>query len=223
MTARGVYLYEMGRAPYCEALSVMTELAGARTKGAIPDTVMLLEHEPVITLGSLADRGAELPLPDEEYARRGIEVVEVGRGGRSTYHGPGQLVCYPILELTDHDVHHYVRALEQTIVATLAEYGLAGTTSNEPHQSGVWVGDRKIASVGVRCARWVTSHGFSLDVDSDLSVHELFDACGLGGAQFTSIARETGTPITADDVRPVLKERLAEALDLSYDPLPVGA
>jgi lipoyl(octanoyl) transferase len=223
MTARGVYLYEMGRVPYGEAMSVMTELAGARTQGAIPDTVMLLEHEPVITLGSLSDRASELPLPDEEYAQRGIEVVEVGRGGRSTYHGPGQLVCYPVVELTRHDVHAYVRTLERTIVATLGEYGLEGRTSDEPHQSGVWIDDRKIASIGVRCARWVTSHGFSLDVDSDLSVHELFDACGLGNATFTSIAQETGKPITADEVRPVLKQHLAEALDISYDPLPVGA
>ncbi len=223
MTARGVYLYEMGLVPYREALSVMTELAGARTQGAIPDTVMLLEHEPVITLGSLADREAELPLPDEDYARRGIDIVEVGRGGRSTYHGPGQLVCYPIVELTDHDVHRYVRTLEQTVLATLAEYDLQGRTSDEPHQSGVWIEDRKIASIGVRCSRWVTSHGFSLDVDSDLSVHELFDACGLGGAGFTSIAQETGAAVTADDVRPVLKRCLAEALDVSYDPLPVGA
>lgn len=222
MTGRGVYLYEMGRVPYREALSAMTELAGARSQGAIPDTVMLLEHDPVITLGSLADRGAELPLPDEEYAKRGIEVVEVGRGGRSTYHGPGQLVCYPIVELTDHDVHAYVRTLERTVLATLAEYGLEGQTSDEPHQSGVWIGERKIASIGVRCARWVTSHGFSLDVDSDLRVHELFDACGLGGARFTSIAEETGTAVTADDVRPVLKRCLAEALDITYDPLPVG-
>jgi lipoate-protein ligase B len=223
MTGRGVYLYEMGRVPYREALAVMAELAGARTQGAIPDTVMLLEHEPVITLGSLADRAAELPLTDEEYASRGIEVVEVGRGGRSTYHGPGQLVCYPIVELTGHDVHAYVRTLEKTVLATLASYGLEGRTSEEPHASGVWIDDRKIASIGVRCARWVTSHGFSVDVDSDLAVHELFDACGLGGAQFTSIARETGTPVTADEVRPVLKRCLAEALDIEYDPLPVGA
>src|SRR5689334_12816570 len=141
MTGRGVYLYEMGRVPYREALAVMTELAGARTQGAIPDTVMLLEHEPVITLGSLADRAGELPLTDEEYARRGIEVVEVGRGGRSTYHGPGQLVCYPIVELTGRDVHAYVRTLEQTVLATLAEYGLEGRTSDEPHASGVWIDD----------------------------------------------------------------------------------
>jgi lipoyl(octanoyl) transferase len=223
MTARGVYLYEAGRVPYADALAMMTELAGARTQGAIPDTVILLEHEPVITLGSLADRSAELRLTDEEYAERGIDVVEVSRGGRSTYHGPGQLVCYPIIELADRDVHRYVRTLEQTVVATLAEYGLEGRPSDELHQSGVWVNDRKIASIGVRCARWVTSHGFSLDVNSDLGVHELFDACGLGGAQFTSIAQETGTAVTADDVRPVLKRCLAEVLDITYDPLPVGA
>src|SRR6476660_5606582 len=114
--------------PYRDALAVMQELAAARTQQAIPDTVMLLEHEPVITLGSRAVRAEELPLADEEYACRGIDVIEVGRGGRSTYHGPGQLVCYPILDLgaRGRDLRRYVRALEQSVVATLADFGIEG-------------------------------------------------------------------------------------------------
>src|SRR6185436_12827431 len=163
----GAYLYELGLTPYRDALAVMQELAAARTQQAIPDTVMLLEHEPVITLGSRAVRAEELPLADEEYEARGIEIVEVGRGGRSTYHGPGQLVCYPILDLSGRgrDLRRYVGALEQTLIATLADFGVEGRTIEGQHASGVWGGDRKIASIGVRCARWGTSHGLSLNVD----------------------------------------------------------
>ena len=183
---------------------------------------MLLEHEPVITLGSTRRGAEELPLPAEEYASRGIDVVEVSRGGRSTYHGPGQLVGYPILDLgaRGRDLRRYVRALEQTAVATLADFGLDGQTRDAAHASGVWVDDRKIASIGVRCARWVTSHGLALNVDLDLGVYDLFDACGLGNAAFTSIARETGDPVTTADVRGPLLQRLSEALDLELEPLP---
>ena len=218
----GAYLYELGLTPYRDALAVMQELAAARTQQAIPDTVMLLEHEPVITLGSRAVRAEELPLADEEYEARGIEIVEVGRGGRSTYHGPGQLVCYPILDLSDRgrDLRRYVGALEQTLIATLADFGVEGRTIEGQHASGVWAGDRKIASIGVRCARWVTSHGLSLNVDLDLGVYEAFDACGLGGARFTSLARETGEAVTTAQVREPLLRRLSEVLELDLDPLP---
>src|SRR5689334_16873132 len=220
--ASGAYLYELGVTPYRDALAVMQELAAARTQQAIPDTVMLLEHEPVITLGSRAVRAEELPRADEEYEARGIEIVEVGRGGRSTYHGPGQLVCYPILDLSERgrDLRRYVGALEQTLIATLADFGVEGRTIEGQHASGVWAGDRKIASIGVRCARWVTSHGLSLNVDLDLGVYDLFDACGLGGAPFTSLARETGETVTTARVREPLLRRLSEVLVLELDPLP---
>ena len=176
----------------------------------------------MITLGSRAVRAEELPLTDAEYAARGIEIVAVPRGGRSTYHGPGQLVCYPILDLTGRgrDLRRHVRGLEQTITATLAEFGIEGRSLDGPHQSGVWVDDRKIASIGVRCARWVTSHGLAINVDLDLGVYDLFDACGLGGARFTSIAAETGRPVTTAEVREPLLRALAEAFDLELDPLP---
>jgi lipoyl(octanoyl) transferase len=220
--ASGAYLYELGVTPYREALAVMQELAAARNQQAIPDTVMLLEHEPVITLGSRAVRDEELPLPAEAYERRGIEIVEVGRGGRSTYHGPGQLVCYPILDLSarGRDLRRYVGALEEALVATLAEYDVDGRTLEGAHASGVWAGERKIASIGVRCARWVTSHGLALNVDLDLGVYDLFDACGLGNAPFTSLARETGRPVTTADVRERLLRHLSEVLELELEPLP---
>jgi lipoyl(octanoyl) transferase len=219
----GAYLYDLhGLTPYADALRLQQELAAARSQQAIPDTVVLLEHEPVITLGSRAVRAEELPLTDDEYAARGIEIVEVPRGGRSTYHGPGQLVCYPILDLHDRgrDLRRHVRGLEQTIVRTLAGFGIEGSGRDEPHQSGVWVDDRKIASIGVRCARWVTSHGLAVNVDPDLGVYELFDACGLGNARFTSIAAETGRPVTIDDVRTPLLDALCEAFGLELEPVP---
>jgi lipoate-protein ligase B len=224
--AEGAYLYDLrGLTPYREALKLQQELAAARSQQAIPDTVILLEHEPVITLGSRAVRAEELPLSDEAYAEHGIEIVEVPRGGRSTYHGPGQLVCYPILDLNGRgrDLRRHVHGLETTIVATLAELGVEGRSLSEPHQSGVWVEDRKIASIGVRCARWVTSHGLALNVDLDLGVYDLFDACGLGHARFTSIAAETGRPVTTDEVREPLLRALAAAFDLELDPLPETA
>jgi lipoyl(octanoyl) transferase len=219
----GAYLYDLrGLQPYAGVLRLQQELAAARSQQAIPDTVVLLEHEPVITLGSRTVRAQELPLAEEEYANRGIEIVEVPRGGRSTYHGPGQLVCYPILDLNarGRDLRRHVRGLEQTIVRTLAGFGVEGSGGEEPHQSGVWVGDRKIASIGVRCARWVTSHGLAVNVDLDLGVYELFDACGLGGARFTSMAAETGRAVTTDDVRGLLLEALCEAFDLELEPVP---
>ena len=150
--------------------------------------------------------------------------MEVGRGGRSTYHGPGQLVCYPILDLGSRgrDLRRYVRGLESSICATLADFGIQGHALDAPHASGVWVDDRKIASIGVRCARWVTSHGLALNVDLDLGVYELFDACGLG-AQFTSMAAELGRPVELAEVRESLLAHLAEAFDLEYSELPAVA
>ena len=220
----GAYLYELGITPYGEALGIMTELAAARTQGAIPDTVMLLEHEPVITLGSRAVRGEELLLAAVEYTRRGIEVVEVNRGGRSTYHGPGQLVCYPVLDLRSRgkDLHRYVAQLEQTVIDTLASFELEGRVVEGDHASGVWVGDRKIASIGVRSARWVTTHGLSLNADLDLEVYELFDACGLGGADFTSVAGELGRPVAVEDVRAPFREAFENVFQVSFDPLPAA-
>jgi lipoate-protein ligase B len=224
--SEGAYLYDLpGLVPYGDVLRLQQELAAARSQQAIPDTVILLEHEPVITLGSRAVRAEELPLAAAEYAARGIEIVEVPRGGRSTYHGPGQLVCYPILDLTPRgrDLRRHVRGLERTILATLGEFGIEGRLQDGPHQSGVWVEDRKIASIGVLCARWVTSHGLAINVDLDIGVYDLFDACGLGNARFTSIAAETGRPVTTADVRAPLLRALAEAFDLELDRLPEAA
>jgi lipoate-protein ligase B len=152
-------------------------------------------------------------------------VVEVVRGGRSTYHGPGQLVGYPILDLRDHgrDLHGYVRGLERATLLALADLGVDAETVDEPGHTGVWAGGRKIASIGVYCKRWVTMHGLAVNVDTDLDVHRLFDACGLRGAEFTSVARETGRRATVADARAPLAARLAETFDLALEPLPAAA
>jgi lipoyl(octanoyl) transferase len=169
-------------------------------------------------------RGEELLLAAIEYTRRGIEVVEVNRGGRSTYHGPGQLVCYPVLDLRGRgkDLHRYVADLEATVIEALAGFGLEGHVVEGDHASGVWVGERKIASIGVRCARWITTHGLSINVDLDLGVYELFDACGLAGAQFTSIAAESGRAVTVDELRPLLRDAFAQRFEIAFDPLPAA-
>ena len=220
----GAYLYELGVTAYGEALNTMTDLAAARGQGAVPDTVMLLEHQPVITLGSRAVRGEELLLAAIEYTRLGIEVVEVNRGGRSTYHGPGQLVCYPVLDLRARgkDLHRYVADLEGTVIDALAGLGIEGRVVEGDHASGVWVGDRKIASIGVRCARWITTHGLSVNIDLDLGVYELFDACGLAGAQFTSIAAETGREVAVEEFRPLLRDAFEQRFQIAFDPLPAA-
>jgi lipoate-protein ligase B len=184
----------------------------------------VLEHEPVISLGSRAVAAEELLLAAVDYTQRGIEVVEVNRGGRSTYHGPGQLVCYPILDLQEHgrDLHRYVHNLEEVLIATLRALGIDGRRMDARDLSGVWVEDRKIASIGVRCARWITTHGFSLNADLDLAVYETFDACGLGGAPFTTISQELGTEVTVDDLRPTVVEAFAAVFDVVFEPLPVA-
>jgi lipoate-protein ligase B len=222
----GAYLYELpGTTPYGEALKIQQDLAGARSQQAIPDVVMLVEHDPVISLGSRAVPAEELLLAAVDYASRGIELVEVSRGGRSTYHGPGQQVCYPILDLHDRgkDLHRYVHNLEEVIIRTLAAQGLEGRRVDERDFSGVWVEDRKIASIGVRCAHWITTHGFSLNGNLDLAVYGTFDACGLGGAPFTSASQELGRDVTVEELRPLVVASFADVFDIAFEALPVEA
>jgi lipoyl(octanoyl) transferase len=162
--SRGAYLLNLGAVPYLEAWELQRSLAGAVSQGAMPDTVVLLEHPPVVTVGRRTD-AEELHVPEGAE----VEVVETNRGGRSTYHGPGQLVCYPILDLNRHgrDVKRYVRDLEESVVRTLAAFGLAGETLEG--LTGVWFTrpPRKVASIGVHVSRWVTTHGYALNVDLD--------------------------------------------------------
>ncbi|HVP75134.1 MAG TPA: lipoyl(octanoyl) transferase LipB [Gaiellaceae bacterium] len=218
---RGAYLMQLGTVPYREAWDLQRSLAGAVSQGAIPDTVLLLEHLPVVTLGRRTDESAELHLPENTA----VEIVETDRGGKSTFHGPGQLVCYPILDLTRHgrDVKRYVRELEEAVVRTVAPFGLEGQRLEG--LTGVWVArpPRKIASIGVHVSRWITTHGYALNVDLDPAPFtEWITACGLEDATFTTIARETGRPVTVAEVRPHAVAALGEVFDLELEELAAG-
>jgi len=217
---RGAYLLDLGRVPYMEAWDLQRSLAGAVSQGAIPDTVILLEHPPVVTLGRRTDESAELHIPDTAE----VEVVETDRGGKSTFHGPGQLVCYPILDLKRHgrDVKKYVRNLEEALIRTLAAFDVAGERIEG--LTGVWLTrpPRKIASIGVHVSRWITTHGYALNVDLDPAPFtEWITACGLEDAMFTTLVRELGRPVGVDDVRPHAAAAIAEVFELELEELPV--
>jgi lipoyl(octanoyl) transferase len=205
--------------PYREAWDLQRSLAGAVSQGAVPDTIVLLEHPPVVTLGRRTDETAEVHIP----ASAEVDVVETDRGGKSTFHGPGQLVCYPILDLKRHgrDVKQYVRNLEQALIGTVAPFGLEGERIEG--LTGVWLTrpPRKIASIGVHVSRWVTTHGYALNVDLDPAPFtEWITACGLEDAMFTTIAREAGRDVTVDEVRPRAVAALEDVFALELEELP---
>ena len=216
--SRGAYLMQLGRVPYREAWELQRALAGAVSRGAIPDTVVLLEHPPVITLGRRAEPG-ELHVPSGAE----VEIVETDRGGKSTYHGPGQLVCYPILDLRRHkqDVKRYCRDLEEALIRTLGAFGVKGQTIEG--LTGVWLTPppRKIASIGIHISKWVTTHGYALNVDLDPAPFtDWITACGLEDAAFTTIARELGRPVSVDEVRPLAADALEQVFELAFEELP---
>jgi lipoyl(octanoyl) transferase len=214
----GAYVLELGLVPYREAWDLQRSLAGAVSQGAIPETVIFLEHPPVVTLGRRTDDG-ELHVPEGAE----VDVVETDRGGKSTFHGPGQLVCYPILDLRLHgkDVKKFVRDLEEALIRTLAPFGLEATRFEG--LTGVWLHPppRKIASIGVHISRWITTHGYALNVDLDPAPFtEWITACGLEDAAFTTIARELGRPVAVNKVRPVAREAIADVFELGLEELP---
>ena len=217
--SEGAYLMNLGRIPYREAWELQRSLAAAISQGAMPETVILLEHPPVVTLGR---RTADEELHVPEGAP--VEIVETDRGGKSTYHGPGQLVAYPILDLKRHgkDVKRYVRDLEQALVDTLGAFGIDGARIEG--LTGVWLHSppRKIASIGVHISRWVTTHGYALNVDLDPAPFtEWITACGLEDAAFTTMARELGAPLSVDEVRPAAAAALADVFELEFEDVPV--
>jgi len=219
---QGAYVMQLGLVPYGEALDLQRSLAGAVSQGAIPETVLFLEHPPVVTTGRRTE-AAELHVP----ASIDIEIAETDRGGKSTFHGPGQLVCYPILDLNRHgrDVKRYVRDLEEALVRTLAAFGLGGERIEG--LTGVWMpprdgmGPRKIASIGVRVSRWITTHGYALNVDLDPAPFtDWITACGLENAAFTTMALELERPLCVDDVRSAAADAIADVYELELEELP---
>ena len=191
MTGR-LAVWDLGRRPYGEVLELQRQLCRRRMAGDLGDDVLLLvEHDPVITLGR-GTRAASVPIPPAELERRGIPVFEVERGGDVTYHGPGQLVGYPVLDLQHHrpDLHWYLRQLEAAIISGLGALGIAA--NRHPGQTGVWTGGRKIASIGIHVKQWVTFHGFALNVSTDLTPFDLIVPCGIPGVTMTSVAQELG-------------------------------
>ena len=193
MTGRRVRVIETGRIPYREALEWQRALAQARIDGRLgEDLLLLLEHPPVVTLGRTA-RAAHLLHPE------GVDVLEVERGGDVTFHGPGQLVGYPILDLRGYrqDLHWYLRTLEDALIAALAELGVPA--ERNAGYTGVWTrGGRKIASIGIHVKQWVTWHGFALNVTTDLGEFERIVPCGIEGVEMTSIEREATAPVAED-------------------------
>jgi lipoyl(octanoyl) transferase len=197
--ARTLAVRHLGRIRYAEGLQIQAQLVAERQAGRTPDTLLLLEHEPVFTLGQNAKRENVLVAPDVLRAR-GFDVEETGRGGDVTYHGPGQLVAYPIIDLNPdrRDVHRYLRDLEEVMIRTCADYGL--TAERAEKMTGIWIGSRKAGAIGVRIARWVTSHGLALNVTTDLEAFRHIIPCGLHGRDVTSLERELGWLVPMTDV-----------------------
>jgi lipoyl(octanoyl) transferase len=214
-------LLNLGLVPYREAWGLQRSIADGVARSDASDTVLLLEHPPTITLGRRTEPG-ELHVPPGAE----VEVVETDRGGKSTYHGPGQLVCYPIFDLTRHgqDVKKYCRDLEEAIIRTLAPLGLEATRIEG--LTGIWLESppRKIASIGVHISKWITTHGYALNVDLDPAPFtEWITACGIEDAHFTTIARELGRPVTVAELRGPAVAALAEVFDLQFVEQPAYA
>ena len=213
---------DWGRVPYDEAMSRMEARAAALSAGAVPDALVFVEHDPVVTLGRGSHR-ENLLLPEAALEARGVAVRECGRGGDVTYHGPGQLVGYPILllEPARRDAHRFLRDLEQVVIEALDSLGVAAERS--PGRTGVWCGDRKIASIGVRFSRWITTHGFALNVARDVSGFDGIVPCGLSGVRMTSVERESGLLVPLEQAADAVTQRFSSVFGRSVLPAPAGS
>jgi lipoate-protein ligase B len=212
---------DQGITPYADAWELQKALVGARQRGAIADGLILLEHEPVFTIGR-STKAEHLLFPREMLARQGFGVFDIERGGSITYHGPGQLVGYPILDLRayNEDIVTYMRSLEETVLRTLADFAISAERVRA--FPGVWVGGEKIGAVGVAVRRKVTMHGFALNVDPDLSHFALINPCGLS-KPVTSMARMLGRPVRMALVRAAYRRRVQEIYRLALEPVTEGA
>jgi lipoyl(octanoyl) transferase len=216
---RPLTIRRLGLIPYADALTLQRTLVEDRRAGRIGDTLLLVEHPHVLTLGVRGDGGRSHILATSEMLdARGIAVYETGRGGDITYHGPGQAVGYPIIDLKPDrcDVHRYVRDLEEVLIRVSGDFGVpAGRVSG---LTGVWVGHEKLAAIGVRISRWVTSHGFALNVSTQLDYFGLIVPCGIADRGVTSLERLLGQSVGMDEVQDRLTTRFAEVFDAKPDP-----
>ena len=201
----------LGLVPYAEALALQKQLVEERRHGRIGDVLLLVEHPHVLTLGVRGDGGRShiLAAPDILQSR-GVEVYETGRGGDITYHGPGQIVGYPIIDLKPDrcDVHRYVRDIEDVLIRVAADYGV--TAERVAGLTGVWVGGEKVAAIGVRIARWITSHGFALNVTTDLDYFNLIVPCGIADRGVTSLSKLLGKSLDRREVEDRLVQRFTD-------------
>ena len=215
------HVFHLDIVAYGDAWDLQRAIAAGVAEGERPDTILLLEHPPTVTTGRRTEE-SELHIPADAE----VDVVETDRGGKSTFHGPGQLVCYPILDLKRHgqDVKRYCRDLEEALILTLAKLGVDAQRIDG--LTGVWLTSppRKIASIGIHIAKWVTTHGYALNVDLDPAPFtQWITACGLEDAAFTTVARELGRPLALDEARAPALDALAEVFGLELEERPVHA
>jgi lipoyl(octanoyl) transferase len=215
-----LWVIRCGLVPYEAALETQARLAVARQAEKVPDLLLLLEHPPVYTRGRRSQPG-ELPMGEDWYRAQGIEICDTDRGGAVTYHGPGQLVGYPIVSLKPYrdDVHDYVRRMEQALVEALEEHGVAAGPVDGV--TGVWAGGRKIGSIGIHISRGVTTHGFAINVNNDLQPFEWIVPCGIEGCRMTSLAGELGRRQSFGEFADAVAERFAAVYE--RHPIAVGA
>jgi lipoyl(octanoyl) transferase len=200
-----INLLNDGPVPYRDAWERQREMVLQRQQGMIPDTLLLLEHKPTVTYGKAADPAHRLLTPPE-YARRGIELIETDRGGDVTYHGPGQLVGYPVLHLGEgsRDIHRYVRTLEAVIIGACGELGIR-SAARAPWHAGVWIGDSYLAALGVKVSHWVTHHGFALNTAEEVRAgFETIVPCGVAGKRITTVSEAVGRPVSAAEVAQIV-------------------
>lgn len=222
---RTLEVRRLGRVPYDEALSLQQRLVEDRRAGRVGDLLLLLEHPPVITIGARREAGMPHVLATADVlAARGIDLVETGRGGDVTYHGPGQVVGYPIIDLRPdrRDVHRYVRDLEAVMIGAAADFGVEAVRVEG--LTGAWVASDKLGAIGVRISRWITSHGFAFNVTTDLESFDLIVPCGIRDRGVTSLERLLGRPVATADVERALARRFCEVFGLHpvEDPVQAG-
>ncbi|MFA7228256.1 MAG: lipoyl(octanoyl) transferase LipB [Melioribacteraceae bacterium] len=197
---------DLGLIDYKQAWDLQKEIFNRRLRNEIDDTFYLLEHPHTYTLGKVSEK-KNLISTDSQMKELGISVYEIDRGGDITYHGPGQIVGYPIIKLSDwkEDTHLYLRGLEEVIIQTCREYGIE--TERNPKYTGVWIGERKIAAIGIKVSRWITMHGFAFNVKTDLTYFNGIIPCGIKDKEVTSLEKETGGVVNTDDVKNLLIEK----------------